>query len=212
MMILWGNCLLVAEALLSLTLITLILNKPPKVAHRVELILADKHSGGYLYFIISLIGQRPFLVQWGWRQTLGATPTSLACGIASGMGTLIRCNPNRALTNPVVCSWTFCISALCYMFCMSVLCIYTLHLLCTLFVLKLLCKRVLTNPVGRSAVLTNPVAGRGHMEPGDMASSTKQTIVSRHRITNMAMNWTRYVLIQTWFFSALFFSFPLTQT
>ena len=43
---------------------------------------------------------------------------------------------------------------------------------------------MLTNPVGRSVVLTNPVAGRGHMEPGDMASSTKQTLVSRHRITN----------------------------
>ena len=94
------------------------------------------------------------------------------------------CNPNRALTNPVVCSWTFCISALCCMFCMSVLRIYASCIYCVLYVLKLLCKRVLTNPVGRSAVLTNPVAGRGHMEPWDMASSTKQTLVSRHRITN----------------------------
>ena len=62
--------------------------------------------------------------------------------------------------------------------------LYVLHLLCALYVLKLLCKRVLTNPVGRSAVLTNPVAGRGHMEPWDMASSTKQTLVSVHSSTN----------------------------
>ena len=174
MMILWGNCLLVAEALLALTLITLILNKPPKVAHKVELILADKHSGGYLYFIIPLIGQRPCLVQ--------------SMGLKADTG----CNPNRALTNPVVCSWTFCISALCCMFCMSVLRIYTSCIYCVLYVLKLLCKRVLTNPVGWGAVLTNPVAecsankpcGRGHMEPWDMASSTQQTLVSGHSSTS----------------------------
>ena len=146
------------------------------------------------FFIIPLFSQRPCLVQ--------------SMGLKADTG----CNPNRALTNPVVCSWTFCICSVLHVLHEGASYLYVLHLLCALFVLKLLCKGVITNPVGRSAVLTNPVAGRGHMEPWDMASSTKQTIVSRHRITNMAMNWTRYVLIQTWFFSALFFSFPLTQT
>ena len=109
MMILWGNCLLVAEALLALTLITLILNKPPKVAHKVELILADKYSGGYLYFIIPLIGQRPCLVQ--------------------SMGLKADTGCNRALTNLVVCSWTFCICSMLHVLHERASCLYVLHLL-----------------------------------------------------------------------------------
>ena len=49
---------------------------------------------------------------------------------AMGLKADTGCNPNRALTNPVVCSWTFCISALCCMFCMSVLRIYTSCIYC----------------------------------------------------------------------------------
>ena len=94
------------------------------------------------------------------------------------------CNPNRALPNPVVCSWTFYICTVLHVLHERASYLYVLHLLCAPYVLKLLCKGVLTNPVGRSAVLTNPVAGRGHMEPGDMASSTKQTLVSGHSNTD----------------------------